>query len=157
MMTTNLFVIANVKQLPTGGNFRILLPFLRTSWGVGVLNSAVFNNFSQSGWVWHDFGGPSEFRGGVGWNPPPLVRHWSEEPSEYCHAVPTSGLFVNYTSSDSFVKCWPGRCDRFPTTRLLVNIHHLTFRMMRIVSTKVTCLVTRYAGVMGTRKHVWTW
>jgi len=42
MMTTNLFVIDNVKQLRTGGSFRILLPFFRTSWGVGVLNSAVF-------------------------------------------------------------------------------------------------------------------
>jgi len=26
-MTTNLFVIANVKQLRSGGSFRILLPF----------------------------------------------------------------------------------------------------------------------------------
>jgi len=42
MMTTNLFVIANVKQLRTGGIFGTLLPFFRTSWGVGVLNSAVF-------------------------------------------------------------------------------------------------------------------
>jgi len=45
IMTTNLFVIANVKQLRTGGGFRILLPFYRTSWGVGVLNSAIFNGF----------------------------------------------------------------------------------------------------------------
>jgi len=45
MMTTNLFVIANVKQLRTGGSFRFLLPFFRTSCGVGVLNSAVFNSF----------------------------------------------------------------------------------------------------------------
>ena len=44
-MTTNLFVIANVKQLRTGGSFRILLPLFRTSWGVGVLNSAIFNSF----------------------------------------------------------------------------------------------------------------
>jgi len=44
MMTTNLFVIAIVKQLLTDGSFRILLPFFRTSWGV-VLNSAIFNNF----------------------------------------------------------------------------------------------------------------
>jgi len=44
-MTTNLFVIANVKQLRTGGSFRILLPFFRTSWSVGVLNSAIFNSF----------------------------------------------------------------------------------------------------------------
>ena len=45
MMTTNLFVIANVKQLRTGGSFRILLPFFRTSWGVGVLYSAIFKSF----------------------------------------------------------------------------------------------------------------
>jgi len=44
MMTTNLFVIANVKQLQTGGSFRNLLPFFRTSWSVGVLNSALFFN-----------------------------------------------------------------------------------------------------------------
>jgi len=44
-MTTNLFVIANVKQLRTDGIFRILLPFFRTSWVVGVLNSAIFNSF----------------------------------------------------------------------------------------------------------------
>jgi hypothetical protein len=41
MMTTNLFVIANVKQLRTG-SFRILLPSFRISWGVGVLNAAIF-------------------------------------------------------------------------------------------------------------------
>jgi len=41
MMTTNLFVIVNLKQLRTGGSFRILLPFFRTSWGLGVL----FSNF----------------------------------------------------------------------------------------------------------------
>ena len=44
-MTTNLFVIVNVKQLRTGGSFRILLPFFRTSCSVGVLNSAIFNSF----------------------------------------------------------------------------------------------------------------
>ena len=44
-MTTNLFVIANVKQLRTGGSFTNLLPFFRTSWGVGVLNSTIFNSF----------------------------------------------------------------------------------------------------------------
>ena len=79
MMTTILFVIASVKQLRTGGSFRILLPFFRTSWGVGVLNSAIFNSFTQFGWVWNDFGGASEFRGG-GVEPPTLtslVRHWN--------------------------------------------------------------------------------
>jgi len=44
-MTTSLFVITNVKQLRTGGSFRILLPFFRTSWCVGILNSAIFNSF----------------------------------------------------------------------------------------------------------------
>jgi len=45
MMTTSLFVIANVKQLRTDGSFRILLPFFRPTWGVGVLNFAIFNSF----------------------------------------------------------------------------------------------------------------
>jgi len=48
MMTTNLFVIANVKQLRTGGSFRILLSIFRISWGVGGLNSAMFKSFLQS-------------------------------------------------------------------------------------------------------------
>jgi len=76
-MTSNLFVIADVKQLRTGGSFRILLPFSQTCWGVGVLNSAIFNS-SQDG---VEFGtileGLQNFRGGVGLNPPkpPSVRH----------------------------------------------------------------------------------
>ena len=32
-------------SLRTSGSFRILLPFFRTSWGVGVLHSAIFNSF----------------------------------------------------------------------------------------------------------------
>jgi len=67
-MTTSLFVIANVKQLRTDGSFRIALPFFRTSWGVGVLNSANFNSFHNR----VDFGtileGLRNF--GVGMNPP---------------------------------------------------------------------------------------
>jgi len=38
-MTTNLFVIANVKQLRTGGSFRILLHFF--SGHLGVLASQI--------------------------------------------------------------------------------------------------------------------
>ena len=41
MMTTNLFVIANLTTANLG-SFRILQPFFRTSWGVGILNSAIF-------------------------------------------------------------------------------------------------------------------
>jgi len=77
MMTTNLFVIANVKQLRTGGSFRILLPFFRTSWGVGVLNSAIINisqNQVEFGTILEclrNFG-----EGGLNTpSPPPSVRH----------------------------------------------------------------------------------
>ena len=72
-MTTNLFVIANVKQLRNGVSFRILLPFFGTSWGVGLLNSSIFYIFHNR--FWQDFGGPVEFRGGGGLkpaNPPPV-------------------------------------------------------------------------------------
>ena len=50
MMTTNLFVIVNVKQLWTGGSFRILLSFSRTPWCVGVLNSAIFKLIRMLEW-----------------------------------------------------------------------------------------------------------
>ena len=42
MMTTNLFVIVNVKQFRTGGVLEFHCLFSRTYWGVGVLNSATF-------------------------------------------------------------------------------------------------------------------
>jgi len=76
-MTTNLFVIANVKQFRTGVSFSILLPFFQTSWGGGVLNSAVFNSFHNR----IEFGtileGLRNFEGGVEPpNTPPPVRHW---------------------------------------------------------------------------------
>jgi len=57
-MTTNLFVIANVKQLRTGRNFRILLPFFRASWDIDVINSAIFNSFNSGvefGTILRDF------------------------------------------------------------------------------------------------------
>jgi hypothetical protein len=41
-MTTNLFVIANVKKIANQVVLEIYCLFFRTSWGVGVLNSAVF-------------------------------------------------------------------------------------------------------------------
>jgi len=77
MMTTKLFFIANVKQLRTGGSFRILLSFFRTSWGVGVLNSAIFNSFHNR----VEFGTILEclrnFGGGGLNTPKPLsLRHW---------------------------------------------------------------------------------
>jgi len=70
-MTTNLFVIVNVKQLQIGGSFKIFLPFFRTSWGVGIQNSAIFNGFHSQ----VEFGTILEslqnFGGGGGFDPPP--------------------------------------------------------------------------------------
>jgi len=45
-MTTNLFVVAKCKTIVNLGSFRILLPFFRTSWGVGALNSAIQTVFT---------------------------------------------------------------------------------------------------------------
>ena len=74
-MTTILFVNANVKQLRTDGSFRILLRFFRTSWGVGVLNSAIFTSFTIGLSVtrfWRAFGISG---GGVGVQPPTPTRN----------------------------------------------------------------------------------
>ena len=80
MMTANLFVIANVKQLRTGGSFRILLSFFRTSWGAGVLNSAIFNSFHSRVGFGTILGGLRNFGGG-GLNPS-SVRHCSPVPPD---------------------------------------------------------------------------
>jgi len=72
MMATNLFVIANGKQLRTGGSFRTLLPFFRTSWSVGVLNSAVFNSFHNRVEFGTILEGFRNFGGVEHPNPPPL-------------------------------------------------------------------------------------
>jgi hypothetical protein len=72
-MTTSLFVIANLKQFR---NFelryvvRILLPFFRTSWSAGVLNSAILISFHNR--FWRVFG----ISGGGVQTPAPSVRHW---------------------------------------------------------------------------------
>ena len=70
MMTTNLFVIANVNQLRTDGSFRILLPFFRTSWVVRVLNSANFNSFHNRVEFGTILEGLWNFGGGGGLNTP---------------------------------------------------------------------------------------
>jgi len=68
-MTINLFIIVNVKQLGTGGSFRILLPFFRKSCGVGVQNSTIFNSFHNRVEFGTILEGLRSF-GGVGLNPP---------------------------------------------------------------------------------------
>ena len=70
-MTTNLFVIVNVKQLRTGGSFRILLPFSEHLGGVVVLNSAIFNSFHNRVEFGTILEGLRNF-GGRGLNTPPL-------------------------------------------------------------------------------------
>jgi len=63
MMTTNLFIVANVKQWRTDVSFRILLPFFRTSWCICFLNSAIFNSFNNQ----VDFGTILEGLWNFGW------------------------------------------------------------------------------------------
>jgi len=70
MMTTILFVIANVKQLRTGGSFRVLLSFFQTYWGVGIQNSAIFNSFHDRVEFGTILEGLRNFGGG-GLNPQP--------------------------------------------------------------------------------------
>ena len=85
MMTTNLFVIADVKQLRTGGSFRILLPFFRTSWGVGFLNSAIFNIFHNRVEFGTILEGLRNFGGGGGSTPlPPSVTTLDRSPLVTC-------------------------------------------------------------------------
>jgi len=76
-MTNNLFAIVNVKQMRTGGSFRILLPFFQTFWGVGVLNSTIFNGFHNQVKFDTILEGLGNFGGGEGLNLPnhPSVRH----------------------------------------------------------------------------------
>ena len=132
MMATNLFVIANVKQLRTDGSFRILLPFFLTSWGVGVLNSAMFNRFHNR----FEFGtileGHRNF-GGTDLKPPlgtPLVTppctwgvlrpalvavmSWRES----WNVLPTAVAFVPWLRAEA-VECYahPSRRDSRENTR----------------------------------------
>ena len=97
MMSTNLFVIANVKQLRTCGNFRILLSFFRTSWGVGFPNSAIFKSFhnrAESGTI---FEGLLNFGGGL--NPPPPRLATNKFTKLDCESVE---WIVNYKLVDQY-------------------------------------------------------
>ena len=80
MKTANLFVITDVKQLRTDGSFRILLPFFRTSWGVGVLNSAIFNGFHNR----DEFGTILED-----------LRNFGGEGVEHPHRYATAGFSIH--------------------------------------------------------------
>ena len=80
-MTTNLFAIANVKQMRTYVVLEFYCLFFRTSWCVGILNSAIFLTVFTVGLnLARFFVGPSEFLGGGMFEhpkPPLSVRHCS--------------------------------------------------------------------------------
>ena len=105
-MTNSLFVITNVKQLRTDGSFRILLSFFRTAWGVGVLNSSVFNSFYNRVEFGTILEGLRNFRGGL--NPP-------NQPPRYATGR----------------TCWVTVCA-VPTIHLDVDIEWLTLRKSHI-------------------------
>ena len=85
-MTTNLFVIANVKQLRTEVVLEFYCLFSEHLGGVGILNSAVFNSFHNR----VEFGTILEslrnFRGGVEHPNPPAVRHCCKLIHAFCHS-----------------------------------------------------------------------
>ena len=106
MMTTNLFVIANVKQLRTDGSFRILLHFFRKSCGVGVLNSAIFNSFLNGG----DFGtileGVRNFGRGRRFEPPtPPLRYATDglQQTVFQHISQKGMIFDKITLNPKYV------------------------------------------------------
>jgi len=72
MMTNNLFVIANVRQLRTYVVLEFYCLFFRTSWGVGVLNSAIFNSFHNRVEFGTILKGLRNFGGGKVEHPKPL-------------------------------------------------------------------------------------
>ena len=74
-MTTNLFVIANVKQLRTYVVLEFYCLFFRISWGVGVLNSAIFNSFHNRVEFGTILEGFRNFGGGFEHPNLPSVRH----------------------------------------------------------------------------------
>jgi len=72
MMTTNLFVITNVKQLRTQVVLEFTPFFFWTFWGVGVLNSAIINSFHnrvEFGTIWGDLRNLGEGEGGLNLHP----------------------------------------------------------------------------------------
>ena len=101
MITTNLFVIANVKQLRIDGSFRILLPFFRTSCGVDILNSAIFNSFHNRVEFGTILEGLRNFGGEGAWTPlkPPPVRHCPLLPGNQ-EATAYTYTYVQYRDSE---------------------------------------------------------
>jgi len=116
----------NVKQLRTGLSFRTLLPFFRISWGVGVLNSAIFNSFHnriEYGTTLEDL---RNFGEGGGSNLPkhPSVRHCSES------------LKVKLCLLSSFSITW----DSFTNVSYVIDCRLRLFSINRLEILVVTSL-----------------
>ena len=83
MMTTNSFAIANVKQMRTYVVLEFCCLFFRTSWCVGILNSAIFLTVFTVGLsLARFFVGPSEFRVGFEHPKPPLGTPLQQDTTE---------------------------------------------------------------------------
>ena len=126
MMTTNLFVIADVKQLRTGGSFRILLPFFPENLGgVGVLNQKFLTVFTI-GLCLARFWGPSEFRGGLNHHPlppkTPTIRHW------FCTSLRAA-----------LSETLPNNTKQHQVTIAGHNCIHVLFRVLRACHLFQTC------------------
>ena len=133
-MTTNLFVIVNIKQLRTDGSFRILLPFFWTSSGVGVLNSAIFNSFYHRVEFGTILEGLRNFGEGVGGlnTPTPLsVPHcWLARFAIRPFAPCVSVLQSRWTSDADPAGNW----DRIvqPHTDVTPNVHSLRKQALEV-------------------------
>ena len=92
MMITNLFVIANVKQLRTQVVLEFYCLFFRISWDVGVLNSAIFNSFHSRVEFGMILEGLLNFGGGLNPStPPPRYANVSRHFLAYANNVRSVG------------------------------------------------------------------
>ena len=89
MITTNLFVIANVKQLRTKVVLEFYCLFFQTPWGVGVLNSAIFNSFHNRVEFGTILEGLQNFGGGFE-HPTPLGTPLSRNTESTSRNTPTT-------------------------------------------------------------------
>ena len=114
MITTSLFVIANVKKLRTWVVLEFYCLFFRTSWGVGVLNSTIFNSFHNRAVFGTILEGLRNFGGAGVWTPqiaPPRYATASGDTSQF--TVRTESHTSSRLTSDSrssiglqLTRCW---------------------------------------------------
>ena len=93
MMTTNLFVIANVKQLRTYVVLEFYCLFFRISLCVGVTNTAIINSFHNR----VEFSTILEFRGGGRLEPPKPPPRYASHPF-VAHIHTLICIFLNFIS-----------------------------------------------------------